>query len=260
VKKLRKIGFRSFQAAIAIILFLLLWEVVGQLGIIGRGLFLPPFSVVMASLWELAITGDLWKNASVSLSRALFGFALGLVVAIPLGLILGWFKALNRFLNPLLQVFRNLPILALLPVFVMFLGIKEASKVAIIFWAVIWAVFISTAAGVKSVDPLLIKAARSMGTKPVKLFTSVILPGALPLIFTGIRLAATNAILILVAAEMIGATKGLGYALYFYQQNMKIPEMYAYLVVMALIGVIVNGTLEVIERRSFRWRDGFENQ
>jgi NitT/TauT family transport system permease protein len=95
-----------------------------------------------------------------------------------------------------------------------------------------------------------------MGTNPLKLFYSVILQGALPYIFTGVRLAATNAILILVAAEMIGATKGLGYALYFYQQNMKIPEMYAYLVILAVIGVAVNGTLELIEKRSFRWRDG----
>jgi NitT/TauT family transport system permease protein len=254
VKKLRKTLWRLFQMSVAIIAFLVLWEVAGRLALVGNGLFLPPFSEVMVTLWQLIESGDVFKHLSISLTRALCGFLLGLLFAIPLGLVLGWSKRLNAFLNPLLQMFRNMPILALLPVFVMFLGIKEESKIAIIFWAVIWAVFISTAAGVKSVDSLLIKAARSMGTSPLKLFGSIILPGALPYIFTGVRLAAANAILILVAAEMIGATKGLGYALYFYQQNMKIPEMYAYLVIMAVIGVLVNGTLELIEKRSFRWR------
>jgi NitT/TauT family transport system permease protein len=256
VKKLRKAAYRTFQITIAIVAFLVLWELAGRLDWVGGGLFLPPFSTVMVTLWELILSGDVLKHASVSLVRALSGFSLGLLFAIPLGLMSGWNRRINAFLNPLLQVFRNMPILALLPVFVMFLGIKEESKIAIIFWAVIWTVFISTAAGVKSVDPTLIKAARSIGTNSLKLFYSVILPGAAPHIFTGVRLAATNAILILVAAEMIGATKGLGYALYFYQQNMKIPEMYAYLVLMAVIGVTVNGTLELIEKHSFRWRDG----
>jgi NitT/TauT family transport system permease protein len=260
VKKLRGTARRLFQTSIAIIAFLVLWEVAGRLALVGNGLFLPPFSKVMTTLWWLIESGDVFKHTSISLTRAFFGFLLGLLFAIPLGLALGWNRRLNAFLNPLLQVFRNMPILALLPVFVMFLGIKEESKIAIIFWAVIWSVFISTAAGVKNVDPLLIKAARSMGTNPLKLFASVILPGALPYIFTGTRLAAANAILILVAAEMIGATKGLGYALYFYQQNMKIPEMYAYLVIMAVIGVLVNGTLELVEKRSFRWRDGNDGQ
>ncbi|MDR2586729.1 MAG: ABC transporter permease, partial [Coriobacteriales bacterium] len=191
MKKLRRASWRLLQMSIAIIVFIVLWEVAGQLALVGNGLFLPPFSKVMATLGQLIVSGDVFKHTSVSLVRALCGFSLGLVFAIPLGLVLGWSKRLNAFLNPLLQVFRNMPILALLPVFVMFLGIKEESKIAIIFWAVIWAVFISTAAGVKSVDPLLIKAARCMGTNPLKLFYSVILQGALPYIFTGVRLAAT---------------------------------------------------------------------
>lgn len=259
MKSLRTSSYRLFRMVFAIILFLALWEVAGRFALIGNGMFLPPFSKVMETLWTLILNGDVAKHAVPSLSRALSGFVLGLLFAIPLGLILGWFKKLNAFVNPLLQVFRNMPILALLPVFVMFLGIKEESKIAIIFWAVIWSVFIATATGVKNVDPLLVKAARSMGTGSLKMFVSVILPGALPYIFTGVRLAASNAILILVAAEMIGATKGLGYALYFYQQNMKIPEMYAYLFLLAVIGVLVNGTLELIEKRSFRWRDGADN-
>jgi NitT/TauT family transport system permease protein len=100
-----------------------------------------------------------------------------------------------------------------------------------------------------------VKAAKSMGVSSFRLFATVVLPASLPYIFTGMRISATTSILILIAAEMIGASRGLGYALFFYQSNMKIPEMFAYILVMALIGLSLNFTLEHIEKYSFRWRD-----
>jgi NitT/TauT family transport system permease protein len=148
-----------------------------------------------------------------------------------------------------------MPVLALLPVFVMFFGIGESSKVMIIFWGVLWAVLLNTISGVKSVDPQLIRASQSMGSSSARLFATVILPASLPHIFAGTRISVTTSVLILIAAEMVGAKRGLGYAMYFYQANMKIPEMYAYIVIMAIIGVTLNFTLEAVERRSFRWRD-----
>ncbi|MDR3316387.1 MAG: ABC transporter permease [Coriobacteriales bacterium] len=255
-KRLRKISYRLFQLVFAIILFLGLWEICGRFGLSSNPLFLPPFSKVAGVLGHLLINGDVWKHMSISLQRSLSGFLLGVGFAVPLGMALGWNRKLEAFLNPLLQLFRNMPVLALLPVFVMFFGIGEVSKTAIIFWAVIWTVFISTVSGVKSIDPQLIKAAHSMGCGPFRLFRSIIFPAALPYIFTGIRLSAASSLLILVAAEMIGARQGLGYALYFYQANMMIPEMYAYLIIMAAVGLVVNSTLEFVEKRSFRWRDG----
>jgi NitT/TauT family transport system permease protein len=126
----------------------------------------------------------------------------------------------------------------------------------VIFWGVMWATLLNTIAGVRNVDPQLIKAARSMGTKPLRLFVTVVLPASLPYIFAGMRISATTSVLILIAAEMLGARSGLGFALFFYQANFKIAEMYAYLVVMAVFGTVLNLSLELVEKRSFRWRDG----
>jgi NitT/TauT family transport system permease protein len=254
MKQVGKVVKKAVSLSLAIIIFLLLWELCGRNGWLVNPLFLPPFSKVVQTLGDLVANGDVLRHASISLRRAVTGFCGGLVFAIPMGLALGWNKRLETFLNPLLQMFRNLPILALFPVFVMFFGIGELSKGVIIFWAVIWPTLLSTIAGVKSVDPQLIKAARSMGTSSLRLFVTVVLPAALPYIFTGVRLSAANSILVLVAAEMIGASRGLGYALYFYQMNMMVPQMYAYLVIMAIIGVSLNGILELVEKRSFSWR------
>jgi len=255
MRNFRKIVFTIIFSASSILIFLLLWEICGRLGLLVNPLFLPPFSRVLEALGRMAASGELWQHCAVSLQRSLLGYVFGLAVAIPLGLAMGWFKKFGNFLNPLLQVFRNTPTLALLPVFMMFFGIGELSKVVVIFWGVVWSVLLNTIAGVKSVDPQLIKASRSMGTGSAWLFASVILPGSMPFIFTGMRISATTSILILIAAEMIGASKGLGYAVYFYQANMKIPEMFSYIIVMSLVGVVVNFTLEAIEKRSFRWRD-----
>ncbi len=239
---------------LAVFLFLLLWEVVSRLKLVNE-IFLPPFTTVIGTLWQLIQSGELIKHLSISLWRSLTGFSLGLAFAIPFGLAIGWFRSFERFIDPLIQLFRNLPVLALLPVFVMIFGIGEVSKIAVIFWGVLWAVLLNTIAGVKDVDPQLIKAARSMGTPGIILFVRVILPGALPNIFTGIRISATTSILILIAAEMIGANRGLGYALYFYQANFKTPEMFAIIIVLALLGLSVNYILITIEASAFRWKE-----
>jgi NitT/TauT family transport system permease protein len=206
-------------------------------------------------LWEIIIGGALWKHLFISLQRALLGFLVGLVFAVPVGLAIGWFKRLEAFLNPLLQVFRNTPTLALLPVFVMLFGITEVSKVAVIFWGSFWGLLLNSISGVQNVDPQLIRASRSMGTSSLRLFWTVILPASLPSILTGLRISATASVLIVIAAEMIGANKGLGYQLSFYQANYKFTEMYAYIFIMSIIGVTLNFILTKVEKNSFRWRD-----
>ena len=246
---------KIFINSAAIIAFLLLWEIVARLKLVSTPAFFPPVTKIAVALAGEAASGKLLANIMISLQRAFAGFVFGLCVAIPLGLAIGWFKKLGNFINPLLQVFRNMPVLALLPVFVMFFGIGEISKVVVILWGVLWYTLLNTIAGVRSVDPQLIKAARSMGTGSLRLFATVVLPAALPFIFTGVRLSATVSILILIAAEMMGANSGLGYALYFYQANFLIPQMYAYIIVMAVLGTALNFVLEAVERRSFRWRD-----
>lgn len=239
---------------LAIVIFLIIWEAVANLGVVSQ-VFLPSFTTVFKELIRLIETGELLGHIGISLFRSLTGFFLGLAFAIPLGLLIGWFRKFERFIDPLIQTFRNLSVLSILPVFVLFFGIGEVSKIAVIFWGVLWAVIINTIAGVKNVDPLIIKGARSMGITNKDLFLKVIFPGALPSIFTGIRISATTSILVLIGAEMLGASKGLGYALYFYQANFKTPAMYSVIIIMAVLGVSINYILTYIEKRAFIWKE-----
>lgn len=254
---LRKVVEESFSY-LSVVLFLILWQLIAISGYVNQT-FLPSFTTVIKEMVRLIGTGELLAHIQISLFRSLTGFFLGLVVAIPLGLLIGWFKKFEKFIDPLIQTFRNLSVLSILPVFVLFFGIGEVSKIAVVFWAVLWAVIINTISGVKNVDPLLIKGARSMGISSKDLFIKVIFPAALPSIFTGIRLSATTSILVLIGAEMVGASKGLGYALYFYQANFKTPAMYSVILVMAVIGVSINSILTVVEKRAFRWKENIQS-
>ncbi|MET8154063.1 ABC transporter permease [Actinoplanes sp. NPDC049668] len=229
------------------------WEVFPRLGVVDAT-FLPPLSEVLSAWWQLLLSGQLWEHTSASLTRSLAGFGLAVAAAIPLGLLIGWYKPAATLLNPLLEVFRNTAALALLPVFVLVLGLGETSKVAIIFYACSWPILLNTVSGVRTVDPLLIKSARSLGLGPLRLFQKVVLPAAVPTIFTGIRLAGAYSILILIAAEMVGAKAGLGYLINYAQYNFAVPDMYAGIITISAIGLVVNQLLIIAERRFSTWR------
>ncbi|MER5423269.1 ABC transporter permease [Streptosporangium roseum] len=230
-----------------------LWESLPRLRVVDPT-FLTPLSEVLVAWWDLLLSGELLDHTQASLIRSLAGFALAIVVAIPLGLLIGWYKPVADLLNPVLELFRNTAALALLPVFVLILGLGETSKISIILYACAWPILLNTVAGVKSVDPLLIKSARSMGLRPVRLFQKVILPAAVPTIFTGIRLAGAYSILVLVAAEMVGAKAGLGYLITYAQFNFRVPDMYAGILTISVLGLLFNQLLVRLEHRFSTWR------
>ena len=238
----------------AIIVFLLIWEILPRTGLVDAS-FLPPFSSIAATFVTMMYDGDLEHQFLVSFWRVIAGFGLAMLVAIPLGLLMGWFRLFERFTDPLVQTLRNVPSLALLPIFILFLGVGETSKVAIIFWGSIWAALINTIHGVKSVEPILIKSARSLGASQTMIFKKVVLPSALPSIFTGMRLSATHAILILIAAEMVGASAGLGYLILSAQDSFNINAMYVGIIALALFGITANYILLYLEGRATRWKE-----
>jgi NitT/TauT family transport system permease protein len=246
---LGRVGRRS----VAILAFLAVWETVPRIGLV-EATWLPPFSRVAASWWELTASGELAEHIVVSLQRSFSGFLIAIGIAVPLGLLIAWYRPLADVLDPLLEVFRNTAALALLPVFTLILGIGETSKISLIVFACLWPILLNTISGVRGVDPLLIKSARSVGLSSPRLFQKVVLPAATPTIFTGIRLAGAASILVLIAAEMVGAKAGLGYLINNTQVNFQIPEMYAGIVTVSALGVAFNYTLVRIERRLSRWR------
>ncbi|WP_280248619.1 ABC transporter permease [Nocardia abscessus] len=248
-----RFAWRVFKPTVVIALFLLLWQLAPTLGLVDE-VFLPPFSVVAQAFADLVASGEMWTHLSASLNRSLVGYALALVAGIPVGIAIAWYKPVADFLNPILELFRNTAALALLPVFLLILGIGETSKVAIVVYASFFPILLNTITGVRTVDPLLVKSAASLGFSPLRLFQKVILPAALPSVFTGLRMAAASSILVLLAAEMFGARAGLGYLITAAQQNFAIPNMYAGILAISLLGLGFNGLLVALERRLSRWR------
>jgi NitT/TauT family transport system permease protein len=232
--------------------FLLLWEIAPRAHWVEPA-FLPPFSEVMRTAWHLIANGQLAQHVGASLSRSLVGFTLAILYAVPLGLLIGWNRRLAATVSPFLEMLRNTAALALLPVFILLLGIGEASKIAIVLYSCSFPILLNTVSGVRGTDPLLIKSARTMGLSQFQLFYKVILPSAVPTIFVGIRLAGAYSLVVLVAAEMIGAKAGLGYLIIYSQYNFQIPEMYVGIITIMLLGVSFNQLLSHIERRLTRW-------
>ena len=237
----------------AIVLFLLCWEIAPRIGLINDA-FVPPVSQVATYLAHALASGDLEPHILISLSRSIAGFSLALCVALPLGFALGWFQTFERYADPLIQLFRQTSAFALFPLFILILGVGEVSKVAIILYGAQWPILLNTISGVKNVDPLLVKLARSLGMSRAKLFSRIVLPAALPTIFTGLRLSATLSILIIVSAEMMGASAGLGYILTNSQYNFDILRMYSSIVLLATIGLGSNYLLVALERRLTGWK------
>jgi NitT/TauT family transport system permease protein len=234
-------------------LFFAAWEVAPRTGLVDRT-FLPPLSEVLVEGWRLLGNGQLLVHVEASLLRALTGLTVAILVGIPSGLAIGWYARVALVVMPLLELFRNTAPLALLPVFILLLGIGESSKAALIVYSCLWPILLNTISGVHGVDPLLIKAARAMGLSPVRLFFKVILPAAVPTIFVGIRLAGAFSLVVLIAAEMIGAKSGLGYLIIYSQYNFQLQDMYVGILTITFIGLVFNRGLMALERHFTSWK------
>jgi NitT/TauT family transport system permease protein len=206
-------------------------------------------------LYLLAWRGDLARHFFISLQRVLVGLAVSVAVGGTLGLFIGYFKSMERITNLLFQSFRQLSAFALFPVFILLFGLGELSKTIIIFWASLWPVLLNTISGVKNVDPILIRSAKSMGASRLYIFLRIILPAAAPEVFTGIRLGGSYCIMAVVAAEMIGATSGLGYLVLYSEEIFNIPEMYAGIIGLAVLGLGLNCALHTLERFFTSWKE-----
>jgi len=231
----------------------LIWELAPRFQILDP-YFIPPLSTVLDTWWEMLVSGELREHVQASLARSAVGFGLAIAIAIPLGAAIAWYRPVREFFQPVLEIFRNTAALAILPVFILILGIGETSKIAIVTYACFFPILLSTITGVATVDPQLLRSAKVLGLSPVTTFRKVVFPAAIPTIFTGVRISGAAAILVLIAAEMIGATAGLGFLINYAQFNFLIPKMYAAILTTSAIGLAVNYGLVALERRFSRWR------
>ncbi len=268
VQKVRPIDFSSYTKRIApllvgldkwsrgiplVLLFFAVWEALPRLGLIDT-LFLPSFSTTIKTLFDLVVSGKLLLHVAASLQRSAIGFGLALLFAVPLGFLMGWYNKVERYTDLFVQSLRNTSTFALMPIFLLLLGLGESSKIAIIFYGASWQLLMNTISGVKSVDPIYIKAAKSMGVSDWDLFRKVILPASIPSIVIGARLGAKISLMVVIAAEMIGAKSGLGFFIQNAQFNFLVPEMYAGILALAIVGLVVNYLLVWFEKKTTYWK------
>ncbi|KRB62055.1 ABC transporter permease [Rhizobium sp. Root708] len=235
-----------------LIAFAVFWQIAPAMGWTNPAV-LPTLSSILTALWSGINGGPLLNDIAISLQRAGIAFGAAAVVGIPLGLFMGQVKLIERSLDPILQLFRQTSALALYPVFILLLGLGETSKIFVIFWATLFPILLATIGGVKQVDPKLLEMARVYGAKPLTIFRRVVLPASLPQIFVGLRLSATTSLLLLIAAEMIGANSGVGFQVMNAQYNFQIPLMFAAILLLALLGLLANLVLELLQARLCRW-------
>ena len=232
---------------------LALWELAPRLGWLNP-MFFPPLSVIAATGVHMIANGELPRHVLASLGRTFLGLGVAAALAVPLGLYLGGRSPrLARFLGPLFNLFAQVNAFALFPVFVLFFGIGEVAKFAIIFWACLWPLLLGTIGAVASVDSALVKTARSMGVGGVELVREVLLPAALPVILAAARGGALTAFVMLVAAEMAGASTGLGWVVLNAMHYTAFDRLFLATVVIAALGALLQHGLLRLERRLVFW-------
>ena len=255
IRRRAGITARGFASRYGLLIgFVLLWQISAMQGWLNPAVF-PPLDVIGAALWKGLASGALLDDIAISLQRAGTAFGAAVAIGIPLGLVMGQIAAVERALDPILQLFRQTSALALYPVFILLLGLGDASKVFVIFWATLFPILLATIGGVKQVDRKLIEMARTFGASRLTVFRRVVLPASVPAIFVGLRLSATTALLLLIAAEMIGANKGVGFQVMNAQYNFQIPLMFAAIFLLAGLGLAANLVLVVLQRRLCRWAE-----
>jgi NitT/TauT family transport system permease protein len=238
-----------------VIIFLGLWEIAPRLEWIDP-YFVPPLSVVLGSIGELFREGVLISHLLISLWRGLLGLLVAIVFGIPIGLLLGWrFPLAAEVLNPILRVLSQVNPFSLLPIFILCFGIGETAKIAVVGWVSLWPVIFYTVTAVRGVEPVQVKSARAFGISESDLLVHVLLPASLPLILVGVRIGAGLTFYILVAAEMLGASAGLGWLVHNSAMNYQIPRIYAGATFIVLLGYLLNRGLLWAEKTLFDWRE-----
>ncbi len=235
-------------------LIIAVWEAAARARLVAP-LYLPAPSAIAAELGRMIASGELLRDLSLSLLRILWGFLVGSAAGLLVGLAVGVFRTVRAAVDPLMSLLYPVPKIALLPLLVLWLGIGELSKVAIIAVGVFFPVAINTIAGVRETDPLLIKAARSFGATRGQVIRRVILKSALPVIFSGLRLGAGMALLLVVSAEMIAATAGLGFTILHAGDLMLTTRLMAAILVLSVLGLSSTWLLARLERWLVPWKE-----
>ncbi|HUK59767.1 MAG TPA: ABC transporter permease [Stellaceae bacterium] len=232
---------------------LLAWELAAQLGAIDTRFFPAPSSILRA-LVATAQTGELWTDTSISLQRLFFGFLLGGIPALILGIVMGISRPIRAFVDPLIAATYPIPKSSILPLILLIFGLGEMSKVMMVAIGVFYPIAINSTAGVLQISRVYLDVGKSFRANRMATFRTIALPGALPFIMTGVKLGAGLGLILIAIAEMVGAKSGIGYMIWSAWETFSVERMYVGLFVIAIIGFVMTLALNELERWLIPWK------
>lgn len=238
------------------ILIVVAWEVAAKAGWLSTRVLPEPWAVLKAA-WALTLSGELWQHLKISAWRAIVGFAVGGGIGLFLGLLTGSFRRAEIALDTTIQMLRNIPLLAMIPLVILWFGIDETAKLFLIAFGVFFTLYINTFHGIRSVDPALIEMGRSYGLSGWALYRDVILPGAMPSILVGVRYALGFMWLILIVAETISAQAGIGYMTMNAREFLQTDVVLLGILLYALLGKLADMLARGLERWLLRWNPAY---
>ncbi len=247
VKGILQYGVKG--GAISWLALLVLWQLAS---LPYSDYFLPGPITVFRNFGQLIRKGVLWTDIVVSVQRAGQGWLLGILLAVPLGLVIGNFEKVRWLAEPFLNFFRFIPVLALTSLFLMWFGVGEESKIALITYATFFPMLVNTIAGVGSTNRILVEAAQCMGASRLRVFLTVVVPSSIPFVFTGVRLGLSGSILCVVAAEMLVANNGLGYLVYSSRLYYNTGWMFVGIITLGVLGFTADRLITYLGRRFLR--------
>ncbi|PGL91057.1 sulfonate ABC transporter permease [Bacillus thuringiensis] len=260
IKKVRKLNVKVLVRAITIpVIILIIWQLAGVFGLVSKTVLPTPLDIFLA-FQELIKTGELFGHLSISVFRAAAGFFIGGGLGIILGTIVGFSTRSEQYLDPSVQMLRTVPHLAVAPLFVLWFGFGETSKVLLIADGAFFPLYVNAFLGIRGVDSKLFDVARVLEFSKRKLITKLILPSALPNLLLGARLSLGVAWVSLVVAELMGSTEGIGYMIMDARQFLNTDIVFVGIIIFAFVGKFSDSLVRLLEVKFLRWRDNFKGE
>ncbi|MBT2645147.1 ABC transporter permease [Bacillus sp. ISL-34] len=255
--KQSKLAKTALRGSVLPVVVLIAWQSLGSIGILPAQLFSSPLLIVTTFI-NLVQSGEMGMHLQISLTRALLGFALGGFLGLLLGVIVGMQKKSEEYLNPSIQMLRTVPLLTITPLFIMWFGFGELSKVLLIALGAFFPLYLQTFLGLRNVDKKLYDVARILEFSRMEQITKLMIPAALPNILLGIRLALSAAWMCLVVAELLGADRGVGFMIQDARSFMQTDVVFVGIIIFALAGKISDSVVRFLENHLLKWQDSFK--
>ncbi|UFN48449.1 ABC transporter permease [Roseomonas sp. OT10] len=246
----------ALTSILSVACFVLLWW--GVAAWVASPIQLPTPAAVFAALVELVLDGEVYENVSVSFLRLLLSMAVASALALPLGFAMGLSERVNGYVDPLVEMLRPISGIAWIPLGLFIFGVGGTLPVFIMTYVAFFPMLLNTVAGVRGTDRKLVAAARTMGVSQARIIRLVVLPGALPTMMVGVRIAFAGAWAAIIAAELIGSPSGLGFAIEWYRQLLMSPNVFAYIIVVSIVGYACDLLIQGLRRRLTPWATGTE--